>query len=133
MYAQWEEAHLLGTDLNSNTENHWRSCTVCGEQTDREAHIFVWVTDKNATAAEAGLKHEECSICGYRKTAVAIPATGVPAQPENTSATADQSPQTGDRNTLGMYILLMMLAAGGIAAVLLYGKKRAAYQSRTKR
>lgn len=39
-------------------------------------HTFTWVTDKEATATEKGSKHEECTVCGYEKAAVEIPATG---------------------------------------------------------
>ena len=34
------------------------------------AHTFAWVTDQEATATEAGAKHEECTVCGYAKTAM---------------------------------------------------------------
>ncbi len=37
-------------------------------------HTFVWKTDKAATATEKGSKHEECTVCGYEKAAVEIPA-----------------------------------------------------------
>ncbi len=36
------------------------------------AHTFAWVTDQEATATEAGAKHEECTVCGYAKTAIEI-------------------------------------------------------------
>lgn len=36
-------------------------------------HEFTWVVDKEATATEKGSKHEECTVCGYRKEAVEIP------------------------------------------------------------
>lgn len=39
-------------------------------------HRFKWVIDKEATATEKGSKHEECEVCGNKKDAVEIPATG---------------------------------------------------------
>ena len=38
-----------------------------------EDHTFKWVVDKEATATEKGSKHEECSVCGYKKASVEIP------------------------------------------------------------
>ena len=62
--------------------NHWHECTDAnctdkvGSIKDTAAHSFKWVIDKAATATEKGLKHEECTVCGYKGTAVEIPATG---------------------------------------------------------
>ena len=33
--------------------------------TTEHIHTFVWVVDKQATTEETGLKHEECTDCGY--------------------------------------------------------------------
>ena len=40
------------------------------------AHSFRWIIDRAATATQKGSKHEECTVCGYRRAAVEIPATG---------------------------------------------------------
>ena len=56
--------------------SHWKLCE-CGEVLDKADHTFEWVTDKESTDKEAGMKHEECTVCGYKKAAVEIPATGV--------------------------------------------------------
>lgn len=54
---------------------HWKKC-ACGEEKDRANHEFGdWITDREATADEAGTKHRECKTCAYKETE-AIPATG---------------------------------------------------------
>ena len=77
-----------GTGWHSDETNHWNTCE-CGEKLNEAAHTFEWVIDKEATATEKGSKHEECTVCGYEKAAVEIPATGTP------SDTDTSSPQTG--------------------------------------
>ena len=61
-----------------DANEHWKLCH-CGAFIDEAAHTFQWVTDKAAAATEAGSRHEECTVCGYEKAAVAIPATGIKA------------------------------------------------------
>lgn len=53
----------------SDSEKHWNPCgdDSCEEHLNEEAHTFVWVTDRQATTEETGLKHEECTICGYKR------------------------------------------------------------------
>ena len=65
-------AHSWGTVWVSNGSKHWHECTVCKTKGDEADHAFEWKIDKKATVTEAGAKHEECKICGYNKTAVAI-------------------------------------------------------------
>ena len=65
-------AHSWGTVWVSDGSKHWHECTVCKTKGDEADHTFEWKIDKEATVTEAGAKHEECKICGYNKTAVAI-------------------------------------------------------------
>ena len=48
-----------------------RKC-FCGESETRELelknHTMTWVTDKEPTYAETGLKHQECSVCGAKQS-----------------------------------------------------------------
>ena len=67
--------HSYGTDWKNNETSHWHECT-CGDKADMAAHSFQWVIDRAATATQKGSKHEECTVCGYRRAAVEIPATG---------------------------------------------------------
>ena len=67
--------HSYGTDWKNNETSHWHECT-CGDKADMAAHSFRWIIDRTATATQKGSKHEECTVCGYRRAAVEIPATG---------------------------------------------------------
>lgn len=60
-----EHSHAYG-DWKSDAENHWKQCD-CGEKSETAAHTFVWKTDRNASKTETGLKHEECSVCGFKR------------------------------------------------------------------
>ena len=51
-------------------------CSECDYASEKSAHALTWVTTKEATATEDGLKHQECSECGYKGADVVIPATG---------------------------------------------------------
>ena len=108
--------HSYGTDWKADTNNHWHEC-ACGDTADTAAHTFKWVTDKEATATEKGSKHEECTVCGYKKAAAEIPATGSgsgsasqPTKPGNTG-----SPQTGDSSSV---LWLAILCISGVLGVL---------------
>ena len=101
-----------GTGWHSDETNHWNTC-ACGEKLNEAAHTFEWVTDKEATAAEAGLKHEECTVCGYAKAAVEIPATG-----------ASESSETGDDSSIALWTALLLLAAVVATGTVIYGRKR---------
>ena len=75
-----EHTHSYGSDWKNDADNHWHECS-CGDKADKAAHDFKWVVDKEATATQKGSKHEECKVCGYKKAAVEIPATGTPTEP----------------------------------------------------
>lgn len=113
--------HNYGTEWKYDGANHWHEC-ACGDKADIAAHTFKWVTDKEATATEKGSKHEKCSVCGYMKAAVEIPATGSgngsANQPGNTS-----SPQTGDNNSLALWFAVLFIS-GGVLAVLCVANKK---------
>lgn len=97
---------------HSDETGHWNTCE-CGEKLNEAAHTFEWVIDKEATAAEAGSKHEECTVCGYAKAAVEIPATG-----EITS------PETGDDSNITLWIVVMLAAGIALTGTILYSRKR---------
>lgn len=69
-----EHSHDYGEWQHDDTQ-HWKVCS-CGEEIGRGNHdLGNWITDREATATEAGTKHRECQTCGYRQTET-IPATG---------------------------------------------------------
>ena len=65
-------AHSWGTVWENNGSKHWHECTVCKTKGDEADHAFEWQIDKEATVTEAGAKHEECKVCGYKNTTVSI-------------------------------------------------------------
>lgn len=123
--------HNYGTKWKYDETNHWHECED-GEKADITAHNFKWIIDKEATATEKGSKHEECTVCGYKKAAVDIPAIGFGSssddeanKPTNTvsseSSSADQtnkpintaSPKTGNTDYMILWIVLL-IAGGGV-------------------
>lgn len=125
--------HKYGTEWKYDETNHWHECE-CGNKADITAHTFKQIIDKEATATEKGSKHEECTVCGYKKAAVDIPVTDFrnssddqPNKPINTasyeSSSAEQtnkpintaSPKTG--NTDNMILWIVLLIAGGGAFI----------------
>lgn len=81
------------TGWYSDDNNHWNTC-ACGAKLNEAAHTFEWVTDKQPTETEAGSKHEECTVCGYAKAAVEIPATGTTTPAPTVSPAPTSSPDT---------------------------------------
>ena len=84
--------HAWASDWSKDTDNHWKECSRCHEKKDEAAHDFKWVVDREATATKKGSKHEECKVCGYKKAAVEIPATGSTTKPTDPTQT---NPQIG--------------------------------------
>ena len=81
-----EHTHSYGSEWKYDAGNHWHECS-CGDKADKAAHDFKWVVDKEATATQKGSKHEECKVCGYKKAAVEIPATGSTTKPTDPTQT----------------------------------------------
>ena len=115
-----EHTHNYSSDWKSDSINHWKECS-CGDKADVAAHSFKWVVDKEATATKKGSKHEECKVCGYKKAAVEIPATGTPTDP--TPENPD-SPPTGDNSMMALWIAALFVSGFGVVTTAVYGKKR---------
>ncbi|MFR7957953.1 MAG: DUF5695 domain-containing protein [[Clostridium] leptum] len=79
------------SDWKADADNHWKECTECTEAItgSLSAHSFEWIIDREATVTEAGSKHEECSVCGYAKDSVKIPATGTGSVDPEDPATSE--------------------------------------------
>ena len=117
-------SHSYGTAWKYDETNHWHEC-ACGDTADKASHTFKWVTDKEATAAEKGSKHEECTVCGYKKAAVEIPAAGSVTKP---AAPTDKpgntaSPRTGDTGSLALWITLLFVSCGAAISTTVGRKK----------
>ena len=116
-----EHTHSYGSDWKNDATNHWHECS-CGDKADKAAHDFKWVVDKEATATQKGSKHEECRVCGYKKAAVEIPATGTPTEPGK--PTGPDSPQTGDNSNMILWIALLFVSGGVVIGITVYSKKK---------
>ncbi len=134
--------HNYGTEWKYDETNHWHECKD-GEKADITAHNFKWIVDKEATATEKGSKHEECTVCGYKKAAVDIPVTDFgnssddqPNKPINTasseSSSADQtnkpintaSPKTGNTNNMLLWIVLLVIGGGAFITATAVDRKK---------
>lgn len=123
--------HVFGDAWVSDETGHWHAC-ACGEKQDVAQHTFQWVVDKEATATENGSKHEECTVCGYAKQAVVIPATGATQpseqpsqQPSQTQKPDAEQPQTGDVSNVALWVAMMFVSVATLTGVMAYTKKRA--------
>ena len=135
-YKAIEHSHSYGSEWKSDVDNHWHECS-CGDKSDVTAHSFKWVVDKEATASQKGSKHEECTVCGYQRAAVDIPATGSATEPGNPEKPEDpkdpekptkpedsKSPKTGDNSMMGLWIALLFVSGSAAATVLYFRKKK---------
>lgn len=115
-----------GTGWHSDADSHWNLCE-CGEKLNEAAHSFKWVTDNEATSAEAGSKHEECTVCGYKKAAVKIPA--VPSKDIDTAAANGRAestdiPKTGDDSSIIPWTAVMLAAAAALTGAVCKRRKK---------
>ena len=122
-----EHTHSYGSDWKYDADNHWHECS-CGDKADKAAHDFKWVVDKEATATQKGSKHEECKVCGYKKAAVEILATGSTTKPtdptQTNSNTGAEGPKTGDNSNMILWIALLFISGGAVIGITVYSKKK---------
>ena len=134
--------HTL-SDWKADDNSHWHECE-CGYKADAAQHSFKWVVDKEANATQKGAKHEECTVCGYKRAAVEIPATGTTIAPTTTPTTtpattpkkdstttstttttsAVKNPKTGDNSNIFLWIVLLLISGGTVSCIIIYDKKR---------
>ena len=126
-----------GSPWYADTDSHWHWCTDkdCPDQSDstkdQAPHTFVWEVDKAATTTQTGSKHEECTVCHFKRnentvipvlsgSGTTTPGTTIPGTTGGTTGAA-KSPKTGDAG-IALYagLSLLTLSGGGWVA----GKKR---------
>lgn len=134
--------HTYGGPWYADAKSHWHQCTdsACpdpsGSTKDLASHTFVWKVDKAATETQTGLKHEECTVCGHKRsenTEIPLlpgsgttepgnkPGSGTAVYPENRPDSGTASPKTGDAGIV-LYAGLSLLTLGGSGWIV--GKKR---------
>ena len=117
-----EHTHSYGSEWKNDADNHWHECS-CGDKKDIAAHTAgEWIIDTPATATTSGLKHKECTVCGYTMTTEAIPATGIPTEPGK--PIVPNSPQTGDNSNIILWIALLFISGGTVIGITVYSKKK---------
>lgn len=125
--------HGYGTDWKSDDTNHWHECQ-CGDKAGFAAHSFVWKIDREATKTETGIRHEECTVCGNKRSENTIidklTDTGSTDNTGNTGNTgkpskddADKYPQAGDRNNLIGWMGALFVSGGVLTMLGVKGKK----------
>ena len=108
----------VGSPWYADAKSHWHQCTdsACpdpsGSTKDLASHTFVWKVDKEATETQTGLKHEECTVCSYKRS-------------ENTVIPKDSgSPETGDGSNLIGWLAALFVSGGVLTLLGVSSKKR---------
>ena len=127
--------HSYGTEWKYDGTNHWYECE-CGDKADTAAHSFQWVIDKAATKEATGIKHEECTVCGAKRSENTVidklpdgGNTGNTGSGDNNTDKpgkddSTKSPQTGDSNNLIGWLAALFVSGGVLTVLGMNGKKR---------
>lgn len=127
--------HSYGTEWKYDGTNHWHEC-ACGDKADTAAHSFQWVIDKAATKEATGIKHEECTVCGAKRSENTVidklPDSGNTGNTGSGDNNTDKpgkddstkSPQTGDSSNLIGWLAALFVSGGVLTLLGLNGKKR---------
>ena len=127
--------HSYGTDWKYDNTNHWHECE-CRDKADTAAHSFQWVIDKAATKKATGIKHEECTVCGAKRSENTVIAklsdsgsTGNTGSGNNNTDKlgkddSTKSPQTGDSSNIIGWLAALFVSGGVLTVLGLNGKKR---------
>lgn len=127
--------HSYGTDWKYDGTNHWHECE-CGDKADTAAHSFQWVIDKAATKEATGSRHEECTVCGAKRSENTVidklpdgGNTGNTGSGDNNTDKpgkddSTKSPQTGDSSNLIGWLAALFVSGGVLTVLGLNGKKR---------
>ena len=127
--------HSYGTDWKYDGTNHWHECE-CSDKADTAAHSFQWVIDKAATKEATGIKHEECTVCGAKRSENTVidklPDSGntgnTGSGDNNTNKPgkddSTKSPQTGDSSNLIGWLAALFVSGGVLTVLGVSSKKR---------
>ena len=127
--------HSYGTDWKYDGTNHWHECE-CGDKADTAAHSFQWVIDKAATKEATGIKHEECTVCGAKRSENTVidklpdgGNTGNTGGGDNNTDKpgkddSTKSPQAGDSSNLIGWLAALFVSGGVLTVLGVNSKKR---------
>ena len=141
--------HITHTEDNAkfycDENTHWYQCVGCTVKMSEKSHEFCWVIDYEATEDMAGLKHEECTECGYEKEPVEIPKIIIETEPdtetpteepteqdttvastENVTETESETEPKKDNDYKMIFIILGIVAGVGAvsALIIIFAKKK---------
>ena len=111
-------AHSYAEGWSIDAENHWHACE-CGDTTDKAAHTFAWKIDKASSKTEDGRKHEECTVCGAKRSENTV-IEKLSKSGEETPLT----PKTGDGSHVLRWAVLLAVSGGALSGTVLLGKKK---------
>ena len=126
--------HSYGTEWKYDGTNHWHECE-CGDKADTAAHSFQWVIDKAATKEATGIKHEECTVCGAKRSENTVidklpdgGNTGNTGSDDNNTDKpgkddSTKSPQTGDSSNLIGWLAALFVSGGVLTGVTVFDKR----------
>ena len=127
--------HSYGTEWKYDDTNHWHECE-CGDKADTAAHSFQWVIDKAATKEATGIKHEECTVCGAKRSENTVidklpdgDNTGNTSSGDNNTDKpgkddSTKSTQTGDSSNLIGWLAALFVGGGVLTLLGVSSKKR---------
>ena len=127
--------HSYGTEWKYDDTNHWHECE-CGDKADTAAHSFQWVIDKAATKEATGIRHEECTVCGAKRSENTVidklpdgGNTGNTGSGDNNTDKpgkddSTKSPQAGDSSNLIGWLAALFVSGGVLTVLGASGKKR---------
>ena len=131
-----------GSPWYQDATSHWHQCTdsTCPDPrastTELASHTFVWKVDQAATTTQTGLKHEECTVCSYKRSENTVidklpdgGNTGNTGSGDNNTDKPEKddstkSPQTGDSSNLIGWLAALFVSGGVLTVLGMNGKKR---------
>ena len=143
--------HTYGA-WSSDETHHWHECTnaSCPNKTasriEKAEHNFVWKIDVPASQASTGTKHEECTVCGKKRSENTVidklpsssgshhssnnssnnnPGTEAAAPEAAASApVTTTSARTGDSSNLIGWLAVLLISGGAAGAWYTVAKKK---------
>ena len=128
-------SHSYGTEWKYDDTNHWHECE-CRDKADTAAHSFQWVIDKAATKKATGIKHEECTVCGAKRSENTVidklsdnGSTGNTGSGNNNTDKpgkddSTKSPQTGDSSNLIGWLAALFVSGGAAIGTTVVSRKK---------
>ena len=104
-----EECEFSSSLYNLDKTAHWYVCS-CGNKTAVEEHNLIWIIDKQISGSTPGMKHQQCTECGYKSAKILMYPDEVetPVEPEQpdqpTQPEQPEQPETPtDGEQLGFF------------------------------